>query len=83
MGLFWQEDIINFFHNVRFSSGNQTPASCYLELARKIRENLTHLHEYFGRLASAMEIWIDLWDQCEKGQLNLKPSRQQRPNTVQ
>ena len=41
-----------------------------------IREKLTHLNDYFYRLASAMEIWIDVWRQSQAGQLTFKPSRQ-------
>ena len=76
MGLFWQEDIIAFFQHVVFSSSATTPEQCYLELAQMIREKLTHLNDYFYRLASAMEIWIDVWRQSQAGQLTFKPSRQ-------
>jgi reversibly glycosylated polypeptide/UDP-arabinopyranose mutase len=78
MGLFWQEDIIAFFQRVRFSSSAKTPEACYLELAQMIRSQLSHLHEYFSRLAQAMEIWVQLWNQAQKGTLKFKPSRQKR-----
>ncbi|CAF5117003.1 unnamed protein product [Rotaria sp. Silwood1] len=78
MGLFWQEDIIAFFQRVQFSSSARTPQSCYLELARMIRVNLSYLNEYFGRLATAMEIWIELWDRAQDGEIRFRPSRQTR-----
>ncbi|CAF2463298.1 unnamed protein product [Rotaria sp. Silwood2] len=78
MGLFWQEDIIDFFQNVRFSSSAKTPESCYLELAQMIREKLSDLNKYFNRLAAAMEIWIDIWHRLQNGKLSFRPSRHAR-----
>jgi len=84
MGLFWQEEVIAFFQKVRFSSKAVTPQHCYLELAQMIRSRLTCLNEYFGRLATAMEIWIDVWNEAQSsGNLKFVPSRQnQRPSRV-
>ena len=82
MGLFWQEEVIAFFQKVRFSSKAITPQDCYLELAQMIRTNLTCLNEYFGRLASAMEIWIRVWNAAQvSGKLNFTPSRQNKPSS--
>ncbi|CAF3657571.1 unnamed protein product [Adineta steineri] len=78
MGFFWQEDIIAFFQQVRFPSSMKTPEDCYLELAKMIRSQLTHLHPYFDRLAEAMEIWVRLWNQAQKGTLRFQPSRRSR-----
>ena len=75
MGLFWQEEIIALFQQVHFSSSAITPEQCYLELAQMIRENLTHLNDYFYRLATAMEIWIDFWKQSQASLLAFQPSR--------
>ncbi|CAF1036084.1 unnamed protein product [Adineta steineri] len=80
MGFFWQEDIIAFFQQIRFPSSIKTPEGCYLELAKMIRSQLSHLHQYFDRLAQAMEIWVHLWHQAQKGSLLFQPSRQGRPN---
>lgn len=81
MGLFWQEDIIDFFQRIQFSSSATTPQTCYLELARMIRKNLVYLNSYFDRLATAMEIWVELWDQAQDGRINFKPSRQNHPKS--
>lgn len=35
-GIFWQEDIIPFFQNVKFSKESTTVKQCYLELADKV-----------------------------------------------
>ncbi|CAF4409086.1 unnamed protein product, partial [Adineta steineri] len=78
MGFFWQEDIIAFFQQVRFPSSMKTPEGCYLELAKMIRSQLTHLHPYFYRLAEAMEIWVRLWNQAQKGTIRFQPSRRSR-----
>ncbi|CAF1180137.1 unnamed protein product [Adineta steineri] len=80
MGFFWQEDIIAFFQQVRFPPSIKTPESCYLELAEMIRSQLTHLHPYFNRLAEAMEIWVHLWKQAQKGTLRFHPIRQSWSN---
>ncbi|CAF4547074.1 unnamed protein product, partial [Rotaria sp. Silwood2] len=82
MGLFWQEDVIAFFQNVRFSSSAKTPQACYLELAEMIRENLSYLNEYFSRLATAMEIWIEQWNRAQNGEISFRPSRKKRRNSV-
>lgn len=57
-GLFWHEEIIAIFQQVRFSSSANAAEQCYLELAQMIRRELTHLNEYFYRLAMTMELWI-------------------------
>ncbi|CAF3325164.1 unnamed protein product [Rotaria sp. Silwood1] len=78
MGMFWQEDIIAFFQKVRFSSSAKTPQDCYLELAEMIRANLSYLNEYFSRLATAMEIWIEQWNRAQNGEMSFRPSRKNR-----
>ena len=35
-GIFWQEDIIPFFKNVKLSENSKTVQQCYLELADKV-----------------------------------------------
>ena len=80
MGLFWQEEIIAFFQRVRFSSSVSTPEACYLELAQMIRRELTHLNEYFQRLATAMELWIHFWHQSQQGLLHFVPTRSSGEN---
>ncbi|CAF3079519.1 unnamed protein product [Rotaria socialis] len=81
MGLFWQEDIIDFFQRVRFSSSATTPQACYLELSQMIRKNLSRLNEYFGRLARAMEIWIEQWNRAQRSKSHFQPSRKNRRKT--
>lgn len=73
-GLFWQEDLIKFFDRVRFKACN-SPGTCYKELAGLIRKSFGHVHNYFGRLASAMETWVDVWNEAESGKIVFKPSR--------
>ncbi|CAF1441313.1 unnamed protein product [Adineta steineri] len=81
IGLFWQEELIVFFQNVRFSPKAVTSQDCYLELVQMIRTNLTCLNEYFVRLANAMELWVGVWNDAQpNGKLKFTPSRQNQPS---
>lgn len=62
VGLFWQEEIVQFFRNVKLSRESKTASLAYLELADKVSEELSHLHPYFQRLSEAMKIWVSLWE---------------------
>jgi hypothetical protein len=62
-GLFWQEDAIKFFQNVKLSEHNTDAASAYKELSQKVKDNLSYLNPYFNRLGDAMSIWVDLWNE--------------------
>jgi reversibly glycosylated polypeptide/UDP-arabinopyranose mutase len=69
MGLFWQEDIIQFMSNVKLSPSSNTAAKAYLELSDQINQHLSHLNPYFTRLAKAMKLWIDVWEARFGGEL--------------
>jgi reversibly glycosylated polypeptide/UDP-arabinopyranose mutase len=74
-GLFWQETVIDFFNQVALSEASDTAVKAYVELAALVRRDLTGLHEYFGRLATAMEKWTMFWEKAEAGILTFEPSR--------
>ena len=61
-GIFWQEDIIPFFQNVKLSQESKTVQECYLELSDKVRAGLGKLDPYFDKLATGMQDWIACWD---------------------
>jgi reversibly glycosylated polypeptide / UDP-arabinopyranose mutase len=61
-GIEWQEDLVAFFEQVRFSDQAVNAASCYLELADQVEQKLAVLDSsYFPKLAEAMRIWVRLW----------------------
>ena len=62
MGLFWQDEIIQFMSHVKLSETSNTAAKAYIELAEKIESGLGHLNAYFPRLAKAMKLWIEVWE---------------------
>jgi hypothetical protein len=77
LGLWWQEMILRFFmEEVQYSSQANTPSRAYKELANQIRNKFSGTHEYFNRLASAMEMWTDFWDLATKDKIIFTPSRQ-------
>lgn len=61
LGIYWQEDIIPFFQNVKLSEDKMDPAELYLELAEKVRTGLAHVDPYFEKLATGMVDWIECW----------------------
>ncbi len=67
-GIFWQEELIPFFQGVKLSPESTTTEECYLELAQLVRENLIGIDPYFGKVADAMETWIDAWRQMANGE---------------
>ena len=78
-GLWWQELVLRFFMTkVKFSADATTPSKCYYELAAQIREHLSPTHDYFNRLATAMELWTKYWDLSVTGQIEFTPSRTSR-----
>ena len=62
MGLFWQDEIIEFMSQVKLSPTSNTAAKAYVELGKKIDSGLSHLNDYFKRLAKAMKVWVDVWE---------------------
>ncbi|KAK9829843.1 hypothetical protein WJX72_008217 [[Myrmecia] bisecta] len=60
-GIFWQEEIIPFFQAVTLSKEASTVEACYLELAEKVRKQLSHIDPYFTKLADGMATWIEAW----------------------
>jgi len=76
LGLWWQELVLRFFMTeVRFSPSADTPSKAYKELAIQIRTRLKGIHNYFDRLATAMEMWTNFWDLASKGEIVFSPSR--------
>lgn len=76
LGLWWQELVLRFFmKEVRYSPLADTPSKAYKELAGQIRTKLQGTHEYFNRLATAMEMWTDFWDLAVKGEISFQPIR--------
>jgi reversibly glycosylated polypeptide/UDP-arabinopyranose mutase len=61
-GILWQEEIIPFFENLKFTDDQDTVIACYLELADMVEDNLVRLNEdYFTELAEAMRVWSKQW----------------------
>ncbi|CAI5976079.1 unnamed protein product [Closterium sp. NIES-65] len=60
-GIFWQEDIIPFFQQVKLSKEATTVEQCYLELAKQVKDKLSSLDPYFSKLGDAMVTWIEAW----------------------
>ena len=69
-GIFWQEEIIPFFKQVKFSLESDDVYKCMAELAEQIRRGLVHLDPYFDKLADAMLAWIDSWKQLNNPEQN-------------
>ena len=44
-------------------------------LARQVRSLLGPIHDWFRRIATAMEIWTDVWEEAASAQLLFRPSR--------
>lgn len=77
-GLWWQERVIPIIQHFTFSQHAHDAGSCYRELAEHIRKELASLHEYFTRLAAAMEAWVGLWESAERGTIAFVPSRKRK-----
>jgi len=78
-GLWWQEIVLRFFMTeVKYSTQADTPSKAYKELASQIREKLAGVHQYFDKLATAMELWTRAWDRAENGEINFLPSRRNK-----
>ena len=67
-GIFWQEEIIPFFQSLQLSEDCKTVCDCYLELARKVGEDLADLDPYFTNLSKAMVTWIEAWKELNPEQ---------------
>ena len=66
-----QEDLIDFFQNVKLSGADA--AEAYLDLSTQIEVRFAGTHAYFSKLARAMRIWVDLWRRAP--QIKWTPSR--------
>lgn len=75
MGLKWQETIIRFFDSLKLETNSVD--DLYIELAGKIEADLGSLSPYFARLARAMRLWVEVWQERHAGKLGNKliPSR--------
>ena len=70
-GLFWQEELIEFFQHVKLSGTDASEA--YVDLSRQIEARFAGTHAYFSKLAQAMRIWVGLWRRA--GEIKWTPSR--------
>jgi reversibly glycosylated polypeptide/UDP-arabinopyranose mutase len=68
-GLLWAGALYRFFEEVRFDRDSTTASQCYLELADQVEEQLSRLDDYFARLADAMRIWIEVWNELAEERL--------------
>lgn len=66
-GIFWQEDMVEFFQQVQLSKAATDAELCMLELAEKVTEKLGKVDPYFEKLAQGMVTWIELWRSQKKG----------------
>nr|KYP42727.1 Alpha-1,4-glucan-protein synthase [UDP-forming] [Cajanus cajan] len=62
-GLFWQEELIPFFQSVSLPKDCTTAQKCYIELSKQVKAKFGKVDEYFNKLADAMVIWIEAWDE--------------------
>ncbi|XP_057837845.2 UDP-arabinopyranose mutase 1 [Cryptomeria japonica] len=62
-GIYWQEEIVTFFHSVKLSRDAITVEQCYLELAKQVKDKLSLIDPYFNKLGDAMATWIEAWRQ--------------------
>ncbi|CAG9464186.1 unnamed protein product [Pedinophyceae sp. YPF-701] len=60
-GLFWQEDMVRFFRDVKLSDKAATPEELYLELADAVEQRLGDVNAYFVALAKGMRDWVACW----------------------
>jgi reversibly glycosylated polypeptide/UDP-arabinopyranose mutase len=60
-GIFWQEEIIPFFQQVKLSKEAVTVEQCYIELSKQVGEKLNSIDPYFTKLSEAMVTWIEAW----------------------
>mmetsp|Transcript_18772 Transcript_18772/g.52283 ORF Transcript_18772/g.52283 Transcript_18772/m.52283 type:complete len:351 (+) Transcript_18772:211-1263(+) len=58
-----QEEIIPFFQNVQLSPSSNTARLCMLELADKVRDQLSAIDPWFATLADAISCWVDVWEE--------------------
>ena len=65
-GILWQEEIVPFFQNIKFSSSANTVEKCYAELDDFVEKDRGHIDEYFLKLAKAMRTWSVIWTKFNK-----------------
>lgn len=75
-GIFWQEELIPFFQQVKLPKEAVTVEQCYVELAKFVKEKLSSTDPYFSKLADAMVTWIDAWGELSAAdKATFAPSR--------
>ncbi|PQP91669.1 UDP-arabinopyranose mutase 3-like [Prunus yedoensis var. nudiflora] len=62
-GIFWQEEVIPFFHFAVLTKECTTVKTCYIELSKQVKAKLGKIHPYFLKLADAMVTWVEAWDE--------------------
>ncbi|KAK8963028.1 UDP-arabinopyranose mutase 1 [Platanthera guangdongensis] len=72
-GIFWQEELIPFFQSATLSKESTTVQKCYIELSKQVREKLSKVDPYFGKLADAMVTWIEAWDELNPSTTAIAP----------
>jgi reversibly glycosylated polypeptide/UDP-arabinopyranose mutase len=70
-GLFWQEELVRFFSQVRLTGDDA--ASAYTDLSFQLERRFGETHPYFSRLAEAMRVWVRLWERADR--IVWQPSR--------
>lgn len=81
-GIRWAADLHAFFEGVSFDTRHTTASRCYLELARQVEAGLAPLDQYFARLAEAMRVWVDLWEEFGESESCPAPRTQLWPAAV-
>lgn len=66
-GIRWSADLYAFFKSVALDDRHTTVNECYRALADQVEYRLGGLDAYFVRLAEAMRVWLDLWEEVERG----------------
>lgn len=61
-GIFWQEDMVEFFQNVKLSQTAKDAGTCMLELADMVKAELGKVDPYFEKLAQGMVTWVQVWN---------------------
>lgn len=65
-GILWQEQLIPFFQNFKFSESSTNAGECYLEIATKVEKDLSNIDNYFEKVGNAMRTWTKVWRQNEE-----------------
>jgi len=82
-GILWQEEIVPFFQQVRFSSSATSALQCYRELSHQVESELQELDGYFVKLSEAMRIWADLWERPSNSKVTVQVNGSTLPKSVE